>query len=340
MYLDHFNLSRFPFPNAADIEHFFGQGNRNTVLKALQYAILNEEGLTTVIGRIGVGKTTLLRLLVKTVSPIVETVVIDDPRLSAIEFLETIAVQLHLAIPNGSNSRRIRDILIPYLRQKAREQRRVVIMIDESQYISDSVLEEVHLLSNLENNEKRLLQWVLFGQPQMEEQLSGIAAAPLKDRIINRISIAPLELDEIASYIRFRLDISGYKGPPLFDRSCIKLIANLSYGSLRKIHLLSHKALMSAYAKGLHQVEPEHVLLANQENEEIRPVLPFYDADTILAGEDDNPDNSVIVLEPTVINRQISTRTAQIIFQPSERWWQATAIITSATIWTIAWNMA
>ena len=206
MYLDHFNLHRFPFPNTADLDHFFEQGKRDIIIKALGYAILHEEGLTTVVGKIGVGKSTILRMLVKILPPTVETVVIDDPRLSPNEFLAAIARQLNLVTAKGKNSQDIRNILISYLTQRQLEQKRVVIIIDETQYISASVLEEIHMLSNLEKDEKRLLQWVLFGQPQMEEQLSGKAASPLKDRIINRIHLEPLSME-----VNFRLSHSFLK---------------------------------------------------------------------------------------------------------------------------------
>ncbi|MBF0379464.1 MAG: AAA family ATPase [Magnetococcales bacterium] len=266
MYLDHFNMHRFPFPNAADIDHFFEHGKRKVTLKAIEYAMCHEEGLTTVVGEIGVGKSTILRLLVKTISTTLDTVVIDDPRMMPIDFLKAIAFQLNINVPQSNNIQDLRTILNNHLYQKHMEQQRVVVVIDEVQYISSEVLEEIHMLSNLENNEKRLVQWVLFGQPQMEENLMGKAASPLRDRIINRICVEQLSLKEIDSYIKFRLNVAGYKGPKIFSLSAIQLIEAISCGSIRKIHVLAHKSLLAAFSMNARQVGPHHVKLGNQEN--------------------------------------------------------------------------
>ncbi|MBF0446000.1 MAG: AAA family ATPase, partial [Magnetococcales bacterium] len=250
-------MNRFPFPNAADIENFFADGKRGVILKAIEYAVRNEEGLTTVVGKVGVGKSTMLRMLVKNIASSVDTVVIDDPRLSPQEFLKTIAQQLQIV--SNNNIQDLRNAITIYLYNSHLMQKRVVIIIDETQYISAKVLEEIHILSNLEYNEKRMLQWVLFGQPQMEKQLDGKASTPLKDRIINRLTMEPLTLNEIENYINFRISVAGYKGPAIFNSGSIKLIQSISGGCLRKINLLAHKALMSAYARGVHKVESYHV---------------------------------------------------------------------------------
>ncbi|MBF0193556.1 MAG: AAA family ATPase [Magnetococcales bacterium] len=278
MYLNHYKMHRFPFPNAADVEHFFEEGKRGVILKAIEYAVHNEEGLTTVVGEIGVGKSTMLRLLVKNISLTIDTVVVEDPRLSPLEFLKTIAQQLHISAKHTLQDLRI--AITTHLYNTHLSQKRVVIIIDETQYISAKVLEEIHMLSNLEYNEKRMLQWVLFGQPQMEKQLDGKAASPLKDRIINRLTLEPLTLDEIESYIKFRVFIAGYKGPDIFNSGSIKLIQTISGGCLRKINLLAHKALMSAYARGSKSVQTFHVHLADQEHGK-EHVIDVDFADTI-----------------------------------------------------------
>ena len=281
MYLEHFNISRFPFPNAMDPENFFEDSKRGVTLKALEYATLHEEGLTTVVGNIGVGKSTMLCLLVKTISPFVETVVVDDPRITPSELLEIVAEQLKVKIEPGQTIRKIRPQLVLRLEQLQLLQRRVVVVIDEAQYLSTEVLEEIHILSNLENNEKKMLQWVLFGQMQMENYFTGKAASPLRDRIINRICLAPLGLQEVDRYLKFRMEVAGFSAGHPFSWPSVELIAKISGGYLRKIHLLAHKALMAAYAEGADEVQSYHVQVANQENEDIKHAIPYHDDEIV-----------------------------------------------------------
>jgi MSHA biogenesis protein MshM len=323
MYLEYFNLNRFPFPNAADTDHFFVNGKRNITLNALKYIIINEEGLTTVAGDVGVGKSTLLRKLVKVLPDNVNSVVIYDPRLSPIGLLTTITTQLKLNIHDSTNILAIRENLIACLKQKQQEGQRTVILLDETQYLTEDVFEEIHLLSNLEHNEKRMIQWVLFGQSDMESYFSGKSASPLQDRIVNRIYLNPLNFEEIDSYIQFRLGIAGYVGHSLFSRPAVQLIEKFSAGCPRRINLLAHKALMTAYSKNRLQVEACHV---NDGNLEISNIIPETSQDCL--------DTPVVTQGNMDFKKQIPKSN----LQPNYQWLYVAAGITMVTIGAVSWG--
>jgi type II secretory pathway predicted ATPase ExeA len=253
MYLDHFGLKEPPFRITPDTDFFFQGANRGATLEALLYAITHDEGIVKVSGEVGSGKTMLCRVLMERLPATVETIYLANPSLSRDEILFAIGDELKLQLEKGQTTRILRA-LQEHLIGLFGEGRRVVVLIDEAHAMPNETLEEIRLLSNLESNRHKLLQIVLFGQPELEEHLNTASMRQLRERITQSFHLEPLVRSDIENYIDFRMRAAGYRGPKVFNASAIKLIANASQGLTRRVNILSDKALLAAFADGTHAV--------------------------------------------------------------------------------------
>jgi MSHA biogenesis protein MshM len=253
MYLDHFGLKEPPFRITPDTDFFFQGANRGATLEALLYAITHDEGIVKVSGEVGSGKTMLCRVLMERLPATVETIYLANPSLSRDEILFAIGDELKLQLEKVQTTRILRA-LQEHLIRLFGEGRRVVVLIDEAHAMPDETLEEIRLLSNLESNRHKLLQIVLFGQPELDEHLDTAGMRQLRERITQSFHLEPLVRSDIESYIDFRMRAAGYRGPKVFNPRAIKLIASASQGLTRRVNILSDKALLAAYAAGTHAV--------------------------------------------------------------------------------------
>ena len=253
MYLDHFGLKEPPFRITPDTDFFFQGANRGATLEALLYAITHDEGIVKVSGEVGSGKTMLCRVLMERLPATVETIYLANPSLSRDEILLAIGDELKLELEKGQTTRILRA-LQEHLIRLFGEGRRVVVLIDEAHAMPDETLEEIRLLSNLESNRHKLLQIVLFGQPEFDEHLDAAAMRQLRERITHSFRLEPLVRSDIENYIDFRMRAAGYRGPKIFNRSAIKVISSASQGLTRRVNILSDKALLAAFASGTHAV--------------------------------------------------------------------------------------
>lgn len=258
MYLDHYGLSAAPFRITPDTDVFFAGANRGLTLDAMVYAITHDEGIVKVSGEVGSGKTMMCRMLTERLPPHVVIVYLANPSLSRDDILYAIADELKIAAPALPSSAMLR-ILHEHLIKLVSDGRRVVVLIDEAQAMPIETLEEIRLLSNLESSRHKLLQLVLFGQPE----LNGILARPemhqLKERITHHFTLEPLPRSDVADYLRFRLRAAGYRGPEIFGSAAVKLITDASLGMTRRINILADKSLVAAFADNTHQIAPRHV---------------------------------------------------------------------------------
>ncbi len=253
MYLDHFGLSEPPFRITPHTDFFFEGGGRGAMLEALRYALLNEEGIVTVTGEVGSGKTMLCRVLMERMPPEVDNVFIATPSIGRDEILYTIAEELKLdAASDGA--RRLLRALHERLIELYGAGRRVVVLIDEAHAMPAETLEQVRLLSNLESSRHKLLQMVLFGQPELDETLARPALRPLRDRVTHSFRLQPLPEAEVGEYLTFRMRAAGYRGPDVFMPDARRLIARASGGLTRRVNILSDKSLLAAFAHGRHAV--------------------------------------------------------------------------------------
>jgi len=248
MYNRHFGLSAAPFRITPDTRKFFGGGQRAEVLDTLIYAICNGEGMVKVTGEIGTGKTMLCHMLQEQLPDTVEVVYLANPSLTRDEILTAIARELELSLPDGFSHLQLQQNLQDYLLYCHRKHRRVVVFIEEAQQMPVQTLEEIRLLSNLETRDAKLLQLVLFGQPELDELLARHEIRQLRDRIGHSIHLNPLRTREVAEYLRFRLYNAGYRGGELFTRTACRQLALSSGGLIRRLHLLADKALLAAFS--------------------------------------------------------------------------------------------
>jgi len=266
MYLEHFGLREAPFRITPHTEFFFAGANRGATLEALIYAITHDEGIVKVSGEVGSGKTMLCRMLLEKLPANVETAYLANPTLSREEILRAIAEELQTPLPERHGHALLRALQDRLLDIYAAG-RKVVVMIDEAHAMPPEMLEEIRLLSNLESNRHKLLHIVLFGQPELNQHLSGINMRPLKERITHNFALGPLHRSDIGNYLMFRLRAAGYRGPDLFTPRAIQLISRASLGLTRRINILADKALLSAFSDDRHQVDGKQVRAAIRDAE-------------------------------------------------------------------------
>ena len=267
MYYKYFGLARPPFKITPDTDVFFEGGNRGAILEALIYAISNGEGIIKVTGEVGSGKTMLCRVLQTRLPPNVETVYLANPSVSPEEILHAIAFELRLPVSKDAGRLEVMHALNEYLIERHGQQRQVVVFVEESQGMPISTLEEIRMLSNLETKEHKLLQIVLFGQPELDDNLRQQNIRQLRERITHSFSLAPLNTDDVRAYLTFRLRAAGYHGPDLFSRRVIAYMAKACGGLTRRLNLVADKALLAAFAQGTYNVTLQHVKSAVRDSE-------------------------------------------------------------------------
>jgi len=194
MYYSHFGLNQAPFKITPNTEFFFAGGNRGPILEALIYAITHGEGIIKVTGEVGSGKTMLCQMLPTRLPPHVETVYIANPSVPPDEILRAIAIELQLALDRNAPRLEVIQALQEFLLKRYSQGKRVVVFVEESQSMPLATLEEIRLLSNLETRSDKLLQLVLFGQPELDETLRQPQLRAFRERITHSFRLDPLGL--------------------------------------------------------------------------------------------------------------------------------------------------
>jgi MSHA biogenesis protein MshM len=266
LYLEHFGLSEPPFRITPHTDFFFDGADRGATLEALIYAILHDEGIVKVSGEVGSGKTMLCRVLMERLPPHVATIYLATPSLAREEILHAIADDLELSLSPERRRVALRE-LQEHLIMLYGAGRRVVILIDEAHVMPEDTLEQVRLLSNLESNRHKLLQIVLFGQPELDATLAKTALRQLRDRITHSFRMRPLAAPEVSKYLSFRMRAAGYRGPEVFTPRAVRVIARASGGLTRRINILADKSLLSAYTENTHAITNRHVRAAVADSE-------------------------------------------------------------------------
>lgn len=262
MYEDYFGLKRPPFRITPDTSLFYDGGKRGDILGALVYAVQRGEGIVKVVGEVGSGKTMLCRMLQLKLPKSVEIIYIANPSVSAQDILFVIAHELGLSLGKEATKHEVMHLLQDYLLQRHMEDKQVVLFIEEAQGMPLDTLEEIRLLSNLETDQNKLLQIILFGQPELDDNLSQQSIRQLRERITHNFNLTPLTAEEIHSYLNFRMREVGYTGPELISASLAKKVEKYSGGLLRRINIIADKILLSAFAEGTHNLTAKHVIAA------------------------------------------------------------------------------
>lgn len=247
MYTSYFGLNENPFSIAPDPLYLYMSEHHREALAHLQYGIQSDGGFVLLTGEVGAGKTTLCRSLLEKLPAEVVVAFVLNPKVSAIELLETICDELHIERPEQVSIKALVDRLNAYLLNANSKGQKTVLIIDEAQNLSIDVLEQLRLLTNLETNRYKLLQIVLLGQPELLHILNRQEMRQLSQRVTARCHLGPLDVHEVDAYLQHRLEIAGCNRR-LFPEVLSSVLWKLTGGIPRLINLICDRALLGAYA--------------------------------------------------------------------------------------------
>lgn len=272
LYLKHFGVTEFPFSITPDTSFFFSSGGAQEALNTLLIAVRTGEGFIKITGEVGTGKTLLCRKLMMNLQRDFMVAYIPNPYLEPRALFMELASELGANVGSGPNleqhellkslTKRVMDII--------REGRRVVICLDEAQAMPIETLEALRLLTNLETEKRKLLQVIIFGQPELEEKLDHPSIRQLKQRITFDYLLSPLSGEELEYYLHHRLGVAGYQGGRLFSRMAVWMLEQRTKRVPRLVNILAHKAMLSAFGKGKRIVGWTDVLAAADDTASLR----------------------------------------------------------------------
>jgi general secretion pathway protein A len=251
MYLEFYGLREAPFGLTPNPNYIFKTESYLEAISNLKYGIYDYKGIVLMTGEVGTGKTTTLRSMMQQLGHDILTAYILNPYLEVPEFFQTLAAGLHLGLATTATKPEILESLTRCVADRHVKGLRTVLVVDEAHGLSNSVLEQIRLLANLETNTDKLLQIVLCGQPELRDTLNQPALRQLKQRISLRCSLRPLAAYEVHKYVRFRLKTAGAERVDIFDREATDLIAGVSLGIPRVINNICDNALLRGFARGL-----------------------------------------------------------------------------------------
>jgi general secretion pathway protein A len=265
MYHRHFGLAEAPFSIAPDPRYLYLSQRHQEALAHLLYGVNGSGGFVLLTGEVGAGKTTVCRCLLEQIPETCDVAFIFNPRLTVEELLSTICTEFGIAVPDGNTSVKVFiDRINAYLLDAHARGRQSVLIIDEAQNLSPEVLEQMRLLTNLETNERKLLQIILLGQPELAEMLSRPELRQLAQRVVARYHLGPLDAGEIGPYVEHRLAVSGAERA-LFPGSLMPVLYRLTGGVPRLINLVCDRALLGTYAQGRDRVDRKTLMRAAKE---------------------------------------------------------------------------
>lgn len=264
MYTEYYGLTERPFALLPDPRFLYLSGSHREALAHLLYGIESGEGFIEVVGQVGTGKTTLCRTLLGRIAAEAEIAYIFNPSSDATALLAAIAHEFGLDETPRDRGKQI-QILNEFLLEQRSRDRHVLLVIDEAQNLSPDVLEQVRLLSNLETERAKLLQIVLIGQPELEENLSRGDLRQLRQRITVRWDLRPLNRREVAEYVNHRLRVAGLSRPDLFTPAALRMLYRASGGIPRMINAIADRALLAGFSAGRRSVNVRIVRKAARE---------------------------------------------------------------------------
>jgi len=264
IYNDYFGLKESPFSIAPNPQYLYMSDRHREALAHLLYGIQGDGAFILLSGEVGTGKTTICRCLLEQIPSQVDTAFILNPKLTAGELLAAACDDLKIQYPKDATIKVLTDCMNAYLLEAHAKDRRTVLIIDEAQNLSTEVLEQLRLLTNLETNQRKLLQIILLGQPELLSLLAKPELRQLSQRITARFHLDALNREEISAYIKHRLTIAGAKGS-FFSKPAIDRIYKISQGIPRIINLICDRSLLGTYSEGELQVTPKIVSKAARE---------------------------------------------------------------------------
>ena len=264
---EYFGLAEQPFTLAPNTDFYVDLQSHQECYNVLMFALASHEGFIKVTGEVGTGKTLLSRRLLNSLnSDEYITVYIPNPTLAPQALWRIIAQELSVDVGRLVNHQ-VQERIQARLLEIARDNKNVVIVIDEAQCIPEDSLETLRLISNLETEKKTLIQIVLFGQPELDTLLAKNRFRQLRQRITYSASLKAMDSKSLEHYIQQRMVAAGYRGMPIFDDRALKLIAQATSGIPRLINIVAQKSLFSAFGGGAKQVSVDHVKAAIADTE-------------------------------------------------------------------------
>jgi MSHA biogenesis protein MshM len=272
MYLEHFGVKEFPFSITPDTSYFFSSGGAQEALNTLLVAARMGEGFIKITGEVGTGKTLLCRKLLSSLERDFEVAYIPNPYLEPRALFMEVASELGVEIGPDVvlDQHQLLKALTGRLLEIIREGKRVAICLDEAQAMPIETLEALRLLSNLETEKRKLLQVIIFGQPELEEKLNHPSIRQLKQRIAFDYHLTPLSRDELDYYVHHRLVVAGYQGGRLFSPLALWVLQRKTKRVPRLVNILAHKSMLSAFGKGEKTVGVFDVLAASNDTTSLR----------------------------------------------------------------------
>lgn len=272
MYLYHFGIRELPFTLTPNTQYFFGLPSHQEALQVLITALKTGEGFIKVTGEVGTGKTLICRKILNELPAHFVSAYIPNPFLSPSELRRSVAAELGVTLTENSDQQEFTQKIQQRLIEIHKQGHSVVLIIDEAQALPIESIESLRLMTNLETESRKLLQVVLFGQPELNAKLALPELRQLRQRITFSYTLQLMDADQVYQYVQHRMRVAGYMGGEIFDRRCADWLFKASKGTPRIVNVLCHKALMLVYGKGTKQVELNDLKTAIADTEAAQPV--------------------------------------------------------------------
>jgi MSHA biogenesis protein MshM len=286
MYLNFFKLNEAPFSLTPDTAFYYNNPSHQEALNTLMVALQMGEGFIKVTGEVGTGKTLLCRKLLRELADDAAfvTAYIPNPALTATALRYALADELGISFHRNMGQHRVMQMINERLVEEKTAGHRVVLIIDEAQALPEDCLEAVRLLTNLETEKNKLLQVVLFGQPELDVHLGRPSVRQLRQRITFTYALAPMDSKAVSGYLMHRLAVAGYQGPRLFVAPLAREIARVSKGVPRLVNIIAHKCLLAAYGEGRAAICRRHLRRAVADTESLRQGTPRFSLKRVIVG--------------------------------------------------------
>jgi MSHA biogenesis protein MshM len=269
MYLYHFGLTELPFTLTPNTNFFLALESHDEALAVLMTALKTGEGFIKVVGEVGTGKTLLCRKLLNEIPEHFVTAYIPNPYLNPDELRRAVAIELGVKQAQRMSVQLLTQRIQNRLLELHAQGHSVVLILDEAQALPEDSLEALRLFTNLETETRKLLQVVLFAQPELDQRLAQTEFRQLRQRITFSYQLRAMKVEEVQQYIQHRLQVAGYKGAVLFSASLCKKITKASQGIPRVVNILCHKMLMLTYGQGNYQMTKKQLAAAIKDTESI-----------------------------------------------------------------------
>ena len=277
MYLKHFAINKRPFDLTPNTEFSCNYRCHQEALNVLLFGIGNDEWIIKIIGEVGFGKTFLCRELLNCLSEPFVVVYLPNPDLSSLELKQAILRELQSKMPADTTSDTdLMQSLFEQLLYCQQQGKKVVAIIDEAQALPDESLEALRLLTNLETESKKLLQLVLFAQPEIRQRLARDSLRQFNQRITFSLELTALDREEVAGYVERRLIVAGHRDGLLFSNAAQRLLHYASKGVPRLINILANKAMLAAYGRGISRVNRWAIKQAIKDSKDILPHYSYW----------------------------------------------------------------